>query len=343
MLLRHHVPRWPHTRGGHTPLPPVPGCAPRLDWQPWNAKAWNQTELLSCLFLFPHPARLVFAGRHLSPQAARQQGGRGVKAVVRRSQAGSARTPSAGPQRHPPRTRLPLSNASPRPCSELAPRGGLLEPDKPRWPAWDTILGTKNQKERPGLRELGATPVGIKARAGRAALLGEKMTARWRHCLSARSYQSHKGTKETAGVNGPNLLLLQLLITRGAARRTACSPSATRSWGKTTFHQCGGSKRAGSAHSWMQNYPRTTVTELPVVLSLNVQVQPPHPPRSVFSWPQFRQEPAEGVLAGVQCYPGAYSSHIATDFTPVKPPLPSPWYLQLYNCFPRWLCANLFD
>lgn len=55
----------------------------------------------------------------------------GVKAVICRSQAGPARTPSAGPQRHPRRTRLLLSNASPRPCSELAPWGELLEPDEP--------------------------------------------------------------------------------------------------------------------------------------------------------------------------------------------------------------------
>lgn len=49
------------------------------------------------------------------------------------------------------------------------------------------------------------------------------------------------------------------------------------------------------------------------------------------------------MLTGLQCYPGAHSSHIATDYILLKPPLPSAWSLQLYNCFPRWPHVNLFD
>lgn len=59
----------------------------------------------------------------------------------------------------------------------------------------------------------GATPAGINTHAGPAAVPGDEIAACWRHCSSARGYQSRKGTKEAAGVNGPNLLLLQALIT----------------------------------------------------------------------------------------------------------------------------------
>lgn len=75
----------------------------------------------------------------------------------------------------------------------------------------------------------GATPAGINTHAGQAALPGDEIAACWRHCRSARGYQSRKGTKETAGVNGPNLLLLQPLITRGAAGQTGRLSSASRS------------------------------------------------------------------------------------------------------------------
>lgn len=75
----------------------------------------------------------------------------------------------------------------------------------------------------------GATPAGINTHARQAALPGDQIAACWRHCRPARGYRSRKGTKETAGVNGPNLLLLQPLITRGAARQTGGLSSATGS------------------------------------------------------------------------------------------------------------------
>lgn len=72
-------------------------------------------------------------------------------------------------------------------------------------------LGYYCRHQKPGRKTgfPGATPVGINTHTGQAALPREKITARWRHCLSARSYQSRKGTKEIAGVNGPNLRLPQ--------------------------------------------------------------------------------------------------------------------------------------
>jgi len=52
-------------------------------------------------------------------------------------------------------------------------------------------------------------PVGISTHAGPAALPREKTAARWRHWLPATSRQSREGAAETAGANGPDLLLPQ--------------------------------------------------------------------------------------------------------------------------------------
>lgn len=88
----------------------------------------------------------------------------------------------------------------------------------------------RRQKPEGETRFPGATPAGTNTHAGQAGI-----AACWRHCRSAWGYRARRGTKETAGVNGPNLLLLQPLITRGAAGQTGPCPAPQGIEGKLLF------------------------------------------------------------------------------------------------------------
>lgn len=206
-------------------VPASSGCARPFHGQHRSARESHLAVLMPLLVCSPSPS--CFLKPTPFPTGCRQQGGnRGAGRAV--PQPGWLSTYSLGSAiKAPVEDEAAIEQHFP----EILPRTDSPEGMAGAGQAVMTGLGDYCRRQKPEGETgfPGATPAGINTHAGQAALPGDEIAACWRHCLSARGYQSRKGTKETAGVNGPNLLLLQPLITRGAAGQTGRLSSATRS------------------------------------------------------------------------------------------------------------------
>lgn len=138
------------------------------------------------------------------------------------------------------------------PGPETAPPGALLEPGGLSWYwVWHQTPGAE-------AGPVGAPSAGMNRQAGQTALQ-RKDSCLLESLLSAVSSQSHKHAEEIAGVNGPNLPLLQTLIT-WRAWLLGSSPA------DRAPHQHWGCWRARSRCGLMLNYYSIKVSPLPALV-----------------------------------------------------------------------------